>query len=146
MPITPLSPAERSLRARIAANVRWANEPDRLAATAPGRRAMLDAFERQVDPDGILCPEERAKRAKNARLAALQRAQLKASRRARQRREAVHDTGDVGPERGAVEPDGGQLEAQLLQIISDVTLSKKQLIRISELLRTSHQAGGGSSA
>jgi|GraSoiStandDraft_2_1057267.scaffolds.fasta_scaffold75270_3 hypothetical protein len=49
-PVSTLTPAQRSERARIAANARWTKEPDRLAATAPGRRAMHEAFERQVDP------------------------------------------------------------------------------------------------
>ena len=67
MPQTPLSPAERSLCARIAA--RWAKEPDRLAATAPGRRAAFQKLLDEVDPDGVLPPRERAKRAENARQA-----------------------------------------------------------------------------
>ena len=37
----PLTPAQRSTRARIAANTRWAKEPDRLAATKPGRDAAF---------------------------------------------------------------------------------------------------------
>jgi hypothetical protein len=42
---------------------------------------MLEVFERQVDPEGILPPTERAKRAENARKAQLARARLKASRK-----------------------------------------------------------------
>jgi hypothetical protein len=45
-----LSPAERSERARIAANARWAREPDRLAATEVGRRAAFDKILNEVDP------------------------------------------------------------------------------------------------
>lgn len=37
--------------------------------TAAGRRAFLDRFEREVDPDGILLPAERAARAAAARKA-----------------------------------------------------------------------------
>ncbi len=37
--------------------------------TAAGRRAFLQSFERQVDPDGTLPPEERAARAEAARKA-----------------------------------------------------------------------------
>lgn len=36
------------LRAQIAANSRWASEPDRLLATAPGRIAAATALERQL--------------------------------------------------------------------------------------------------
>lgn len=59
----PLSPAERSLRSQIAAHDSWANTDDRTARTANARKAMLDKFEREVDPDGVLTPIERAKRA-----------------------------------------------------------------------------------
>ena len=44
-------------------------EPDRLAATAPGRRAAFEKLLDEVDPDGVLPPRERAKRAENARQA-----------------------------------------------------------------------------
>jgi hypothetical protein len=63
------TPAQRVLRARIAAHTRWANEPDRTAATAKARNAFRDRFEREVDPDGVLAPEERFRRAENARKA-----------------------------------------------------------------------------
>jgi hypothetical protein len=57
------------MRARIAANTRWAFEEDRSAATAPARRAAEARFERLVDPDGVLDPHERALRAEAARRA-----------------------------------------------------------------------------
>lgn len=60
---------ERSLIARLASNTYWAQCPDRAAHTAPGRRAAMERFERQVDPDGKLPPEERARRAESARKA-----------------------------------------------------------------------------
>lgn len=44
----------------------WANTEDRAARTLPARRAMLDRFEKEVDPDGRLRIEERAKRAEYA--------------------------------------------------------------------------------
>lgn len=64
-----LTPSERKLRASLAAHTSWANTEDRTARTAAGRRAMLDKFEQQVDPDGTLDPVERAKRAESARKA-----------------------------------------------------------------------------
>lgn len=65
----PASIRDRSLAGRIAAAERWANEPDRVAATASARKTFLERFERQVDPDGTLNPAERAKRAEHARRA-----------------------------------------------------------------------------
>lgn len=78
-------PSHRALIARIAACTRWAHETDRTAATAAARRASADRFERQVDPDGALPPDERARRADSARLAhmsrmALRSAQVRATR------------------------------------------------------------------
>lgn len=79
-----LTPAQRSLRASIAANARLANE-DPVAMTAPARKAFLDRFEKQVDPDGVLDPAERARRAEHARKAHFKRLAL-ASARARAER------------------------------------------------------------
>lgn len=70
-------PADRKLSAQQAANSRWSKVPDRLAETAPGRRAAFERFEREVDPDGTLSPAERRKRAENARRAHMQRLALK---------------------------------------------------------------------
>src|SRR3712207_5858286 len=61
--------ADRSLIARLAAHESWANTADPSARTAPARRALLDRFERQVDPEGVLSPAERARRAGHARKA-----------------------------------------------------------------------------
>ena len=61
--------ADRSLIARIAAQKSWARTTDPSARTAPARRALLDRFEREVDPDGVLSPTERARRAGHARKA-----------------------------------------------------------------------------
>jgi hypothetical protein len=64
-----MTPAERSLRARCASHTSWANTEDRAARTANGTRAFLARFERQVDPEGLLPPAERAQRAVSARRA-----------------------------------------------------------------------------
>lgn len=79
MPLS-LNPEERSIRGRIAAESRWAFEPDRTAATAPARAAFLDQFERAVDPEGVLSPEERSVRASHARKAHMYRLALKSAR------------------------------------------------------------------
>jgi hypothetical protein len=47
---------------------------------------MFDRFEKEVDPDGILAPAERAKRAANARSAYYKRLALKSARARRARR------------------------------------------------------------
>ncbi|MGV9801735.1 hypothetical protein ACWDTP_27185 [Mycobacterium sp. NPDC003449] len=49
----------------MAAHESWARTIDRSARTAPARRAMLDKFERQADPEGILTTQERARRAEH---------------------------------------------------------------------------------
>jgi hypothetical protein len=79
-----LTPAERSIRAQIAAHDSWAHTEDRSARTANARKAALDKFERQVDPDNELSPAERAKRAEHLRKAHFKRMSL-ASARARRR-------------------------------------------------------------
>ncbi|BCL23462.1 hypothetical protein GCM10017668_53050 [Streptomyces tuirus] len=83
-----MSAAERSLRAQIAAHTLWANCDDPSAHTAPARKAFLDRFEREVDPDGTLTTEERARRADHARRAYFKRLAL-ASSRARAAKAAV---------------------------------------------------------
>lgn len=63
-----LTPNERVLRSRIAAHTKW-SKADPIEGTAAARQAALDRFERQVDPDGVLAPAERARRAEHARKA-----------------------------------------------------------------------------
>ena len=53
----------RVLIAQIAAAERWGREADRSAATAPARRGLRAKFEQQADPDHVLPPHERARRA-----------------------------------------------------------------------------------
>jgi len=62
-------PEDRSMIARIASHSSWAKTQDRTARTARARAAFLDRFERQVDPDHKLPPDERARRADSARRA-----------------------------------------------------------------------------
>jgi hypothetical protein len=79
------SPARRALRARMAAHHLHAGIPDAAAHTAPARAAFLGRFEREVDPDGVLDPRERARRAQHARKAYFLRLAL-ASAHAREAR------------------------------------------------------------
>lgn len=64
-----LTPAQRTLRARIASHTSWAATEDRTGRTRNGRDAAWRKFEDQVDPGRLLSPEERYKRAKSAQSA-----------------------------------------------------------------------------
>lgn len=73
--------------AQIAAHTRWAHTADRSAATAPARAAFIARFERLVDPEGVLPPAERRKRAESAKKAHMLRLAV-ASAAARRRKAA----------------------------------------------------------
>jgi hypothetical protein len=83
----PLTPAQRALRAKAAADASWANTSDRAARTEAARRAALSRFERQVDPNGELPEKERQQRAASARRSYFRLLALR-SARARGRRSA----------------------------------------------------------
>lgn len=72
-----LTAAQRSLRARAAAHALHAQGG---TSTKAGTAAFLARWSRQVDPDGILTAEERAKRADHALRAHMSSLALKASR------------------------------------------------------------------
>ena len=59
----------KNINARIAAEASWARTHDRTARTRPAREAFLNRFEKEVDPDGTLSPEERLQRAEHAKRA-----------------------------------------------------------------------------
>ena len=73
-----LTPEQRALRAKLAAHSLHAKVADPTAHTAPARKAFLDRFEREVDPDGTLPEAERHRRAKHARKAHFTRMSLAA--------------------------------------------------------------------
>jgi len=80
MPVSePVPEANRFLAASIAANTRWAHEPDRAAATRPAREAFERRFEDEVDPRRILSSAERSRRAANAKKAYFHRLALKSA-------------------------------------------------------------------
>jgi hypothetical protein len=58
-------PMSRTERARVAALTRHSRGDTKLA-TAAARSGFQDRFAREVDPDGILPPAERAARAQRA--------------------------------------------------------------------------------
>lgn len=88
-----MTPAQKALRARMAAHVRWSGPEDPQQATAPARAAgpgQLAYWERKVDPDGSLPPAERTRRAEHAKRAhyarlAIASAQARANRSAGRR-------------------------------------------------------------
>lgn len=85
------APSDRSLISSIAANERWsrADEDARRAGTEAARSAYSKTFEEQVDPDGVLDPLERARRAKNARRAHMLRLSRASSQARRERKLAA---------------------------------------------------------
>ncbi len=89
MPSSGLTPEQRSLHARIAAYSLHARVPDASAHTAPARKAFLDRFEREADPDGVLPPEERARRAEYLRKAYFTRLALKSAQARRKKASAA---------------------------------------------------------
>ena len=64
-------------RASIASAERWAHVLDRSNATAPARHALRWRDEREVDPQGVLPPDELARRVALLRRARAKRAALK---------------------------------------------------------------------
>jgi hypothetical protein len=84
-PSLAASPAERSLRARLAAHTLHARGDTR-QTTATARAAFLARFEREVDPDSRLDPAERRRRAEQARRAYFTRLSLAAVKARRAKR------------------------------------------------------------
>ena len=82
-----LSPAERSLRARLAAHAMHAQRDARVT-TAKARAAFLGRFGREADPEGVLPPAERQRRAQQLRSAYFAELALAAAKSRRVRRAA----------------------------------------------------------
>lgn len=79
---------DRRLIGRIGAHALHAKVKDEGAHTAPARTAFLNRFEREVDPDGTLSPDERARRIEHARKAYFAQLALKSAQARRANREA----------------------------------------------------------
>jgi hypothetical protein len=75
----------KDINRRIAAEVSWSRTADRSARTRPAREAFLNRFEREVDPNGELPPDECRRRAEHAKRAYMLRLAKRAvaARRAR---------------------------------------------------------------
>jgi hypothetical protein len=56
-----MTPEQRRLRAQIAANARWSRYMAREDQADAARSAIIARLEREVDPEGQLPPDERAK-------------------------------------------------------------------------------------
>ena len=99
MPGSQLTPEQRAMRARLASHTSWARTSDPAARTANARKGLLERFEREVDPGGVLEPTERARRAEHLRLAHYTRLALKSAQSRRKGREllAGADAADAGP-------------------------------------------------
>lgn len=85
--LMPLTPSQRSQRARVAAHAMHAQHDARIT-TRKARATFLASFEDKVDPDGVLSPQERAKRAESARKAHFAALALKSSTLRTKRRQA----------------------------------------------------------
>jgi hypothetical protein len=88
MNLDRMTPAQRSLRARVAAHERWAKQDPR-AGTQRARDAANARFEHLADPDNSLSPEERARRAESLRRAHFLKMALASSRARRRNRGPV---------------------------------------------------------
>lgn len=75
------TPAQRRLASSVASLTRWSQEPDRAGAMRPALNGFLARFERQVDPDGVLDPQERTMLADAARRAHMRRLALASSKK-----------------------------------------------------------------
>ena len=97
--------SEARLRASIAAHESWGHTEDRAARTAPARAALMARFEREADPEGVLAPDERARRAEHLRRAHFQRLALKSAQARRRAREATEAARDAEAQLHAVGGD-----------------------------------------
>ena len=85
-------PDEMALRGRIGAHRLHAMH-DARETTAKARETFLNRFEREVDPDGTLSPEERRRRAEHAKKAHFARlARLSAEARRKPKTPVVSGT------------------------------------------------------
>jgi hypothetical protein len=93
---TTLTPEQRSLRGRIGA---FALHAQGGTSTRAATTAFLSRFESQVDPDGVLSPEERSRRALLARKAHMSRLALASRARSSKRKDAAEVQSPAASER-----------------------------------------------
>lgn len=107
-----LTPAERRMRSQLGAHAQWARTDDRTARTAAARAAFHKRFERQVDPDGVLDPAERAKRAEHARQAHMLKLAMASAKARRLRAQVAEIETDLADEDPEVLAEAEQLAAE----------------------------------
>jgi hypothetical protein len=90
----PMNPADRMLRARIAAYAMHGRN-DARETTAKGRAAFLAKFEREADPEGVLPLDERRRRAEQLRKAHFTRLALASAKARRVQRPAAKGGDDA---------------------------------------------------
>lgn len=91
----PLTPAQRTMRARLAAYRSWSNTDDRADRTRAAHRASpasVDYWLPRVDPDGTLTDDVRLAKARSERDAYMARLAFNRSR-ARQAKAATTEAG-----------------------------------------------------
>ncbi len=86
------------MAAKVAAHASWKNTEDRAARTAKARAAALAKFEHEVDPHGVLPPEERHRRAEHARREHLARISLRSAKVRRMRAEVARMESEIAAE------------------------------------------------
>ena len=86
-----LTPEQRTLRAKLAANARWSKE-DPSGQTTMMRDRFDERFRRQVDPDNSLPSAERERRAQAARKAYFLQLALQSSRSRAQKARRTAET------------------------------------------------------
>lgn len=74
-----MTPEQRSMRARLAAETRWSKPGARKQQSEKIAGSRLAAHERRIDPNGELDPAERHRLAKSALSAEMTRLALKSS-------------------------------------------------------------------
>ncbi len=89
--VLKLTPEERSIQARAAAHRMHALHGSQV--TVAGRRASMERFEKQVDPEGVLDPAERARRAAHLKKAFYLTLSLKSAQARRARRRSLRNRG-----------------------------------------------------
>ena len=78
--------SHRQLIGSIGGHISWSRTADRTARTQAARDTFTARFEREVDPEGVLDPAERMRRAENARKAYFARLALKSAESRRRRK------------------------------------------------------------
>jgi nitric oxide reductase activation protein len=103
---------EMAARGSIGAHTQWSQCEDRTARTANARTAAEKRFETIVDPDGVLDPVERAKRANNARQAHMKQMARK-SVQVRKRKQAQRLRDEAA--RIEAQANGDEIDVQQVQ-------------------------------